>query len=325
MGIPRRQFLHLAAGAAAWLAAPRVVRAEAYPLRPVRIIVGYTPGGSTDIVARVIGQQLQEQLGQPFIIENRPGAGASIGTEAVVRSPADGHTLLLVNSADTINATLYPRLNFNFMRDIAPIASLARQPQAVLATPSLPARTLPELIAFAKANPGKVTMASPGNGTIGHLSGEMLKLMTGIDLLHVPYRGAAPALTDLIAGHVQILFTGLTGSIEYSKTGKIRALAVTTSTRADALPDVPAVGEFVPGYEAVSLFGVGAPRNTPANITNTLNREINAALARPGIAARVAELGGTVLAGSPAEFADILARETDKWGKVIRAASITAG
>src|SRR5437016_9398014 len=242
MGIPRRQFLHLAAGAAAWLAAPRVVRAEAYPLRPVRIIVGYTPGGSTDIVARVIGQQLQEQLGQPFIIENRPGAGASIGTEAVVRSPADGHTLLLVNSADTINATLYPRLNFNFMRDIAPIASLARQPQAVLATPSLPARTLPELIAFAKANPGKVTMASPGNGTIGHLSGEMLKLMTGIDLLHVPYRGAAPALTDLIAGHVQLLFTGLTGSIEYSKTGKIRALAVTTSTRADALPDVPAVG-----------------------------------------------------------------------------------
>jgi tripartite-type tricarboxylate transporter receptor subunit TctC len=325
MGFHRRQFLQLAVGATVSAAGSRVAGAETYPARPVRIIVGYTPGGSTDIIARLIGQQLSEQFGQPFVIENRPGAGANIATESVVRSPADGYTLLLVNSADTINATLYPRLNFTFIRDVAPVASLARQPQVVLANPSLPAKTLPELIAFAKANPGKVTMASPGNGTIGHLSGEMLKTMAGIDLLHVPYRGAAPALTDLIAGHVQILFTGMTGSIEYSRVGKINALAVTTSTRSDALPDVPAVSEFVPGYEAVSLFGIGAPRNTPAKIVGALNREINAALAHPAIAARVVELGGTVLTGSPAEFADVLANETDKWRKVIRAANVTAG
>jgi tripartite-type tricarboxylate transporter receptor subunit TctC len=322
MKLVRRRFLYLAAGAAALPIRPRVASAETYPTRPVRIIVGFTAGGSTDIIARLIGQSLSERLGQSFIVENRPGAGANIGTETVVRASADGYTLLLVNSADTINATLYQKLNFNFLRDIAPVASIIRQPQVMLANPSVVAKTFPEFIALAKANPGKLTMASPGNGSIGHLSGEMLKMMTGVDLVHVPYRGAVPALTDLLAGHVQILFTGLAGSIDHLRAGKLRALAVTTTMRAKALPDIAAISEFVPGYEAISLFGIGAPKAVAAGIIDKLNAATNAALADPKIEARIGELGGTVLAGSPAEFGKILVGETEKWGRVIRAANI---
>jgi tripartite-type tricarboxylate transporter receptor subunit TctC len=318
----RRQFLYLAAGAAALPAASAVAWAQAYPTQPVRIIVGFAAGGSTDIVARLIGQWLSERLGQQFIIENRPGAGTTIATEAVVRATPDGYTLLLVNSSDTTNAALYQKLNFNFIRDIAPVAGMTRQPQVMLANPSLPAKTFREFIAHAKANPGKITMASAGNGGIGHLAGELLKIMAGVDLVHVPYRGAGPALTDLLAGHVQISFAGMAGSIEYLRTGKLRALAVTTTTRSEALPDIPTVSEFVPGYEAISLFGIGAPKNTPAEIVDKLNKEINAALADPKIEVRVADLGGTVLAGSPAEFGKLLADETEKWGKVIRTANI---
>jgi len=324
MKVCRRTFLQLAAGAAAIPATPLNAFAPAYPTRPVRIVVGFTPGGSTDIAARVIGQWLSERLGQPFVIENRPGAGASIATETVAHAAPDGHTLLLVNSSDTINATLYQKLNFNFIRDIAPVASLTRQPQVLLANPSIPAKTVPELIAYAKANPGKLTMASPGNGSIGHLAGELLKMMAGIDLVHVPYRGAGPALTDLLAGHVQISFVGMAGSIEYLKTGKLRGLALTTTMRSQALPDIPTVSEFVPGYEVHSLFGIGAPRNTPAEIVDKLNRETNAALADPKIEARIADLGGTVLAGSPTEFGKLLADETEKWAKVIHASNVKA-
>ena len=324
MEIPRRAFLQLVASAAALPASPPNARAQSYPTRPVRIVVGFAPGGSTDIGARVVGQWLSERLGQPFVIENRPGAGANIAAETVVRAAPDGYTLLLVSSSDTINATLYPKLSFNFLRDIAPVASMTWQPQVILANPALPARTFGELIAYAKANPGKVNVASAGNGAISHLSGELLKMMTGIDLVHVPYRGAGPALTDLLAGHVQISFAGMAGSIEYLRTGKLRGLAVTTAMRSAALPDIPAVGEFVPGYEAISLFGIGAPKNTPAEIVDKLNREINAALVDPKVAARVADLGGTVLAGSPDEFGKLLADETEKWAKVVRAANIKA-
>lgn len=324
MEIPRRTFLQLAAGAATLPVVSPIARAQAYPSRPVRIIVGFTAGGSTDIAARVIGQWLSDRLGQQFIIENRPGAGGSIATEAVARSSPDGHTLLLVNSADTINTTLYQKLNFTFIRDIVPVASISRQPQLMLANPSVSARTLAELIAYAKANPAKITLASPGNGTIGHLAGELLKATTGIDLVHVPYRGAGPLLSDLLAGHVQVSFVGMAGAIEYAKTDKLRALAVTTTMRSSALPDVPSVSESVPKYEAFSLFGIGAPRNTPAEIVERLNLEINAALANPKIAARIAELGGTVLAGSPADFGKLLADETQKWEKVIRVANIKA-
>lgn len=322
MKIPRRTFLRLAAGAAALPVVSSIARSQAYPTRPVRIVVGFAPGGSTDIAARVVGQLLSERLGQPFVIENRPGASASIATETVVRAPSDGYTLLLVNSADTINATLYQKLNFNFIRDIAPVASIMRQPQVMLANPSVTAKTLLELIAYAKVNPAKVMMASAGNGSIGHLAGELLKITAGIDLVHVPYRGAGPALSDLLAGHVQISFAGMAGSIEYARTSKLRALAVTTTTRSQALPDIPTVSEFVPGYEAVGLFGIGAPKNTPAEIVDKLNREINAALVDPKIEARIADLGGTVLTGSPAEFGKLLADETEKWGKVIRIANI---
>jgi tripartite-type tricarboxylate transporter receptor subunit TctC len=273
---------------------------------------------------RVIGQWLSERLGQTFVIENRPGAGANIAAEAVVRAAPDGYTLLLISSSDTINATLYPKLSFNFVRDIAPVASLTRQPQVLLANPSFPAKTFSELIAYAKANPGKVNIASAGNGAISHLSGELLKMMTGIDLVHVPYRGAGPALTDLLAGHVQLAFAGMAGSIEYLRTAKLRGLAVTTTTRAEALPDISAVAEFVPGYEAISLFGIGAPKNTAAEIVDKLNTEINTALADPKIAQRVADLGGTTLAGSSADFGKLIANETEKWGKVIRTANIKA-
>jgi len=322
MKLPRRKFLHLTAGAAALPAASRLASAQAYPTRPVRIIVGFSPGGSTDIAARVVGQWLSERLGQSFVIENRPGAGANLAAETVVRASPDGYTLLLVSSSDTINATLYPKLNFVFLRDIVPVASMTRQPQVMLANPSLPAKTFRELIAYAKANPGKVNIASAGNGSISHLAGELLKMMAGVDLIHVPYRGAGPALTDLLAGHVQVSFAGMAGSIEYLRTGKLRGLAVTTAMRSQALPDIPTASEFVPGYEAISLFGIGAPKNTPAEIVDKLNKEINAALADPKIKARFVDLGGTVLAGSPAEFERLLAAETEKWGKVIQAANL---
>jgi tripartite-type tricarboxylate transporter receptor subunit TctC len=318
----RRRFLHLAAGAVAMPAVSRIARAQAYPSRPVRIVVGFAAGGSSDIGARLIGQWLQERLGQPFVIENRPGAATNIATETVVRAPPDGYTLLMVGPSSTINATLYDKLSFVFLRDIAPVASTIRQPQIILASPTLAAKNVPELIANAKANPGKITMASAGTGSSGHLAGEMFKMMAGVNLVHVPYRGAGPALTDLLGGQVLTSVVGTTGSIEYIRTGKLRALAVTTTTRAAALPDVPTVSEFLPGFDAGDLLGVGAPRNTPAEIVDQLNREINAALADPKIKARFADLGGTALALTPAEYGKLLADETEKWGKVIRAANI---
>jgi tripartite-type tricarboxylate transporter receptor subunit TctC len=319
---PRRRFLRLAAVALAMPAVSRVARAQAYPSRPVRIVVGFAAGGSSDIGARLIGQWLQERLGQPFVIENRPGAATNIATETVVRAPADGYTLLMIGPSSTINATLYDKLNFVFLRDIAPVAGTIRQPQIMLASPSIAAKTVPELIAYAKANPGKITMASAGTGSIGHLAGELFKMMAGVNMVHVPYRGAGPALTDLLGGQVLTSIVGTTGSIEYVRTGKLRALAVTTTTRAPALPDVPTVSEFLPGYDAGDLLGVGVPRNTPAEIVDQLNKEINAALADPKIKARFADLGGTALALTPAEYGKLLADETEKWGKVIRAVNI---
>jgi len=322
MKLPRRKFLHLAAGAAALPAVSRVARAQTYPTRPVRIVVGFAAGGSTDIGARVIGQWLQERLGQPFVIENRPGAGTNIATETVVRAPADGYTLLMVGPSSAVNATLYDKLDFVFLRDIAPVASLIRQPQIMLANPAVMSKTVPELIVYAKANPGKITMASAGVGSAGHLVGELFKMMAGVDFVHEPYRGAGPALADLLGGQVMISFAGIAGSIEYIRAGKLRALAVTTATRSQALPDVPTVGEFVPGFEAGDWLGVGAPRNTPAAIVDKLNGEIALALADPKIKARFADLGGTALALTPAEFGKLLADETEKWAKVIRAAHI---
>jgi len=322
MKLPRRRFLHLAAGAAALPAALRVANAQSYPTRPVRIVVGFTAGGSTDIGARLIGQWLQERLGQSFVIENRPGAGTNIATESVVRAPPDGYTLLMVGPSSAVNATLYDRLNFVFLRDIAPVACLIRQPQVLLANPSLPAKTVPELIAYAKANPGKITIASAGIGSTGHLVGEFFKMTAGVDLVHVPYRGAGPALTDLLGGQVLVSFAGIAGSIEYVRSAKLRALAVTTAMRSEALPDVPTVSEFVPGFEAGDWLGVGAPRNTPAEIIDRLNKEITAGVADPKIAARFADLGGTPLPLAPAAFGKLLADETAKWAKVIRAANI---
>jgi len=322
MKLPRRRFLHFAAGAATLPAAVRVAHAQAYPTRPVRIVVGFTAGGSTDIGARLIGQWLQERLGQSFVIENRPGAGTNIATESVVRAAPDGYTLLMIGPSSAVNATLYDKLNFVFLRDIAPVASLIRQPQIMLANPSLAAKTVPEFIAYAKANPGKITMASAGIGSTGHLVGELFKMTAGVDLVHVPYRGAGPALTDLLGGQVLLSFAGIAGSIEYVRSGKLRALAVTTATRAEALPDVPTVGEFIPGFEAGDWLGVGAPRNTPAEIIDRLNKEITAGVADPKIKARFADLGGSPLALTPAEFGKLLADETQKWAKVIRAANI---
>jgi tripartite-type tricarboxylate transporter receptor subunit TctC len=322
MKLARRQFLHLAAGAAALPALSRIASAQSYPTRPVRIVVGFTAGGSTDIGARLIGQWLQERLGQSFVIENRPGAGTNIATESVVRAPPDGYTLLMVGPSSAVNATLYDKLNFVFLRDIAPVASMIRQPQVMLANPSLPARTVPELVAYAKANPGKITMASAGIGSTGHLVGELFKMTVGVDLVHVPYRGAGPALTDLLGGQVLMSFAGIAGSIEYARSGKLRALAVTTATRSEALPDVPTVSEFVPGFEAGDWLGVGAPRNTPTEIIDRLNKEITAGVADPKIKARFADLGGTALALTPAEFGRLIADETEKWAKVIRAANI---
>jgi tripartite-type tricarboxylate transporter receptor subunit TctC len=322
MRLPRRKFLHLAAGAAALAPVSRFAQAQSYPTRPVRIVVGFTAGGSTDIGARLIGQWLQERLGQSFVVENRPGAGTNIATESVVRAPPDGYTLLMVGPSSAVNATLYDKLSFVFLRDIAPVASLIRQPQVMLANPSVAAKTVPELIAYAKANPGKITMASAGIGSTGHLVGEFFKMTAGVDFVHVPYRGAGPALTDLLGGQVLTSFAGIAGSIEYVRTGKLRALAVTTATRSEALPEIPTVGEFVPGFEAGDWLGMGAPRNTPPEIIDRLNAEIAAALADPKIKARFADLGGTTLALTPAQFGKLVADETEKWAKVIRAANI---
>jgi tripartite-type tricarboxylate transporter receptor subunit TctC len=322
MKLPRRQFLHLAAGVAALSAVSRIARAQTYPARPVRIIVGFSAGGTTDIGARLIAQWLSDRLGRPFVIENRPGVGTHIATEAVVRAPADGYTLLMVTGANAINATLYDKLNYNFVRDIAPVASVIRSPFVLEVYPAVPVKTVPELIAYAKANPGKINMASFGIGSASHLSGEMFKMITGIEMLHVPYRGSAPMVIDLLSGQVQLAFDNLPASIEQIRAGKLRPLAVTTATRSEALSDVPTLGEILPGYEASAWIGVGAPKNTPAEIIDKLNKEINAALADPKIKARFADLSGMVIAGSPADFGKMIADETEKWGKVIQAANI---
>jgi tripartite-type tricarboxylate transporter receptor subunit TctC len=318
MNLPRRRFLHLAAGAAALPAVTRLARAQTYPARPVRWVVGFAAGGPAEILARLIGQFLSERLGQPFVIENRPGAGSNIATEAVVGAPADGYTLLLVTTANAVNATLYEKLNYVFMRDTAPVAGLIRVPVVLEVNPSLPTNTVPEFIAYAKARPHTLNMASAGNGTVQHIAGELFKMMTGIDLLHVPYRGQAPALIDLLGGQVEVMFDSMPASIEYVRAGKLRALAVTTATRSQALPDVPTMSDFVPGFEASAWYGVAAPRNTPAEIVEKLNRGINAAFADPKIKARLADLGGMVLAGSPADFGKLIAEETEKWAKVVK-------
>jgi tripartite-type tricarboxylate transporter receptor subunit TctC len=317
----RRQFLHLAAGAAALPAVSRIAWAQAYPSRPVRIVVGFAAGGAPDIFARLIGQWLSDRLGQQFVIENRPGAATNIATEVVVRAPADGYTLLQVSAAHAINATLYQKLNFNFIRDIAPVASIVRMPLVMLVHPSVPAKTVSEFIAYAKANPGKVSMASSGIGTSPHMTGELFKMMAGVDLVHVPYRGGTAMLTDLIGGQVQILFVG-PETIEHIRSGKVRALAVTTATRSELLPDTPTVGEFLPGFDASVWFGIGAPKDTPATIVDKLNKEINAGLADPKIKVRLADLGATVLSLSPAELRKLIANETEKWAKVIKSAGI---
>jgi len=322
MTFARRAFLHLAAGAAALAALSRIARAQTYPTRPVRIVVPVAPGGALDILARLIGQWLSERLGQTFVIENRPGAGTNIGIEAVVRAPADGYTLLLIPASVTVNATLYDKLNFNFIHDIAPIAMISNLPLVMEVNPSVPARTVPEFIAYAKSNPGKISMASGGSGSASHVGGELFKLLTGVDMLHVPYRGGAPALTDLIGGQVQVMFSPLPESIETIKAGKVRALAVTTAARSEALPEVPTVGDFVPGFEASTWQGIGAPKTTAAEIVDRLNKEINAALADPKIKARLADLGSVPAPMSPAEFEKLIVEETEKWAKVIRAANI---
>src|SRR5215470_5852888 len=316
--LPRRNFLHLAAGAAALPAVSRITWAQAYPARPVRVIVGFAPGQAIDIVTRIIGQWLSEQLGQQFIIENRPRAGGNIATEAVVRAPADGYTLLAVGSNNMINATLYQKLNYNFIQDIAPVASIYRVPQVMEVNPSFPAKTVPEFIAYAKAHPGQISFASAGNGSVAHVTGELFKMMTGVNMLHVPYRGAPPALTDLIAGQVHVMFDNMPSSIEHIRAGRLRPLAVTATTRLEALPDVPPLGDFVPGFETSAWAGIGAPKNTPAEIINTLNREINAVLADPMIKTRITDVGGEMLALSPSEYTRRIAEETDKWAKVIK-------
>jgi tripartite-type tricarboxylate transporter receptor subunit TctC len=323
----RRQFIRLLSGAAAAAALPavsRLARAQAYPTRPVRIIVGYAPAGATDILARLFGQWLSERLGQQFVVENRPGAANNLATEAVVNAPPDGYTLLLVNPANAINASAYDKLSFNFLRDIAPVAGIMRVPNVMEVNPALPAKTVAEFIAYAKANPGKVNFASGGVGTSVHMSGELFKMLTGVDMVHVPYRGAAPAVMDLIAGQVQVVFDNLPGSIEHIRAGSLRALAVTTAARSDALPDLPTVADVVPGFEASAWFGIGAPRNTPADIVALLNREINAGIADPKIKARLIDLGGMPIPGTPADFGKLLAVETEKWAKVVKFAGIKA-
>ena len=324
MKLPRRNFLHLAAGAAALPAVSRIARAQPYPTRPVRWVVSTAPGGTGDILARLLGQWLSERLGQPFVVENRPGGATNIATEAVVRAPADGYTLLLVAPPNASNATLYQKLNFNFIRDIAPVAGIIRVPFVMLVNPSFSAETVPEFIAYARTHPGMINFASGGTGFASHLAGELFKVMTGVNMVHVPYRGQAPAMTDLFGGQVQVMFDPVVSSIAHIRAGKLRALAVTTATRSEALPDIPTVGEFVPGYEASVWFGLGAPKSTPAEIIDRLNREINAALEDPKLKTRLLELGGTLLPGSPADFGKLIADETEKWGKVIKSAGIKA-
>jgi tripartite-type tricarboxylate transporter receptor subunit TctC len=316
--LARRNALSLAALACAWPAVLRIAWAQTYPTRPVRVIVGFAPGGSADILARLMGQWLSEQLGQQFIVENRTGAGTNIATEAVTRAAADGYTLLLVTASNFINATLYEKLNFNFMRDIDPVVLLSREPNVMVVHPSVPANTVPEFIAIARANPGKITMASGGNGAPSHVTGELFKIETGVDLVHVPYRGAGPALSDLLAGQVQVYFAPMSAAVEYIRAGKLRALGVTGATRSEALTNVPAVNEFVPGFEASQWYGIGAPRNTPAEIVERLNMEANAVISNSMVKARLADLGETALGGSPAEFARLIAEETEKWGRVVR-------
>jgi tripartite-type tricarboxylate transporter receptor subunit TctC len=322
MKLPRRSFLHLAAGAAALPVVSRVGWAQNYPSRPVRIVVGFAPGGGTDFLARLMGQWLSERLGQQFVVENRPGAAGNIATEAVARAAPDGYTLLMIDPQPAINVTLFDKLNFDFIRDIAPVAGIIRLPNVMVLNPSVPANTVPEFIAYAKTNPGKLNFASPGNGTGPHLAGELFKAMTGVNMVHVPYRGVAPALTDLLGGQVQVYFITTLASIDYIRAGRLRALAVTASTRSDTLPDIPIVADFVPGYEMSVWFGIVAPKNTLAEIVDQLNKEINAGLADPKIKARLADFGGTVLAGSPADFGKLIADETEKWGNVIRAAKV---
>ena len=324
MKLPRRNFLYLAAGASALPAVSRIARAQTYPTRPVRIVVTAAPGGAYDILARLIGQWLTERLGQPFVIENRPGGGGNVGTEAVVRAPADGYTLLLCGTINATNAALYDKLNFDFIRDVAPIAGIFRGTYVIAVNPLVPATTVPEFIAYAKRNPGKINMGSPGIGTTGHVFGELFKMMAGVDMVHVPYRGGGPALKDLLGGQVQVYFAPTVTSIEYIKAGRLRALAVTGAARLDALPDIPTVAEFVPGYEASGWYGIGAPKNTPAEIVEKLNKEVNAALDDPKMKARLADLGGTPLPGSPAQFGKLIVEEIEKWGKVVKFAGIKA-
>jgi len=324
MKLPRRTFLHLVAGAAAAPAVARIARAQAYPARPVRIVAPTGPGGAPDIIARLIGPWLSDRLGQQFIIENRPGSGNNIGTEVVVRAPPDGYTLLMVSSSNAINATLYDKLNFVFLRDIAAIAGIISLPFVMVVNPSVPAKAVPELTAYAKANPGKISFGSPGIGTPGHVAGELFKMLAGIEMIHVPYRGGGAVMSDLLGGQVQVLFGSTSLTVEQIRAGKLRALAVTSAIRWEGLPDIPTVGDFVPGYEASSIFGLGAPQKTPVEIINRLNREINAGLADPKTKARLADLGATTLAGSSADFGKLIADETEKWGKAIRAANIKA-
>jgi len=322
MRLPRRRFLQLAAGAAALPAAPRVARAQAYPTRPVRIVVGFPAGGVGDILARLLGQWLSERLGQPFVIENRPGAATNIAAEAVVRSPPDGYTLLWITAANAINATLYDKRNFNFIRDIAPVASFVRGPGVMEVNPEVPAQSVPEFIAYAKANPGKINLASSGMGTLSHVAGELFKIMTGVDMLHVPYRGAAPALNDLIGGRVQVMILPVISSVEHIKAGRLRALAVTTATRLDVLPDVPTASEFVPGFEVSDWTGIGVPKTTPAEIVDKLATEINAALGDAKMKARLADLGSLLMPMSRADFGKLIAAETERWAKVVKVAGI---
>jgi tripartite-type tricarboxylate transporter receptor subunit TctC len=324
MKLPRRNFLHLAAGAAALPALPHIAWAQAYPTRPVRLIVTVAAGSSPDIIARLMGQWLSERLGQPIIVENRPGAGGNIGTEIGVRAPPDGYTLLMALSLNAINAAIYDNLPFNFIRDTAPVASIASTPLIMEVNPSVPAKTVPEFIAYAKANPGKINMASGGKGTPGHVAGELFKMMAGVDMIHVPYRGEGLALPDLISGQVQVFFGAMPASLGYIRAGKLRALAVTTATRQEVLPDVPTVGEFLPGYEARGWYGVVVPKATPVEIVGKLNQEINAALADPNMKKRLTELGVAVFAGSPADFGKFITDETEKWSKVVKFAGIKA-
>ncbi len=323
MKLPRRQFLHLAAGAVALPAVSRLAAAQTYPSRPVRLIVGFTAGGGSDILARLTGQWLSERLGQPFVVENRTGAGSNIATEIVVNAPADGHTLLLATTGNAVNATLYEKLDFNFIRDIAPVAGLLRAPNVMLVNPTVPAKTVPEFITYARANPAKVNMGSGGNGGPVHMAGELFKMMAGVNLVHVPYRGEALALTDLLGGQVQVVFGSVPSSIGYIRGGTLRPLAVTTATRAETLPDVPPLADFVPGYEMSTWYGIGASRKTPAEVIDKLNTEINAVLANPKFKARLADLGGMELGGSPSALGQLIAEETEKWDKVVKFAGIT--